>query len=368
MTKSGAGPSHGAPVKRRTLLRGLGVASAAAAATVAAQTITAQPAAAYPAGGDLIYVPDYCTGSGTGGSPWISSDGTAGLAGAIAAFSDTARTVYLPAGVYATSGNRTLDFNTLWTSTQKTLATERFALRGNGAQVLINGGTPLTGGGAGLAFTYSAAGGCFFWEFSGIEFVGNVDDSLVHIGSLSTLNFAFNSCIFDLVCNNKYIAPDSVARSRGITLRWPLESRINLVSAAASGYGAVLELMEFCTVKGSFSNGLKPSGTAIYDNALGLYLLNCASNSFTSVNLENCYDCVQLVGETRGNVFTCFETTNCDNRGWVLDNSYISTDVTNKNVITFLNRRGVIQGTGLPQTTFSAGSNQSLVPLQFQYP
>lgn len=351
---------------RRMMMGSLGAATALGV-TNAIGPLSASPAHAADADSDRVYVPDHCTGSGTLASPWVSSDGTAGLASAISAATEVKRTVYLPGGYYATSGAVDLDFSTLWTSAQRASFAENFKIIGNNAKVFVNGGSSLRNSGDGVTLRDSGGGGVFFWEISGIHFEGNVDASLLHIGSTSTVPaWALNSCVIKLKVNNTYVALDNQPRARGITLRFALESSIDLVAAAAQGYGAVLELVEFSTIKGSFSNG-QPSATQAYDNGLGLYLLNCASNAFTSVNLEVCYNGAQFVGDTRGNVFTVLETTNCDNRGWLLDNSYITTSVTNLNVITFLNRRPTLQGTAA-QTKLSSGSNASWIPIQFEYP
>lgn len=353
-------------LSRRAVMGSLGVAAALGVASIAVPS-NVSPAMAADANTDRVYVPDYCTGSGTQASPWVSSDGTAGLAAAISAATAVKRTVYLPGGYYATSGAVDLNFSTLWTSTQRALFSENFKIVGNNAKVMVNGGSNLRSAGSGITVRDSAGGGVFFWEISGIHFEGNVDSSLLHLGSTATIaDWALNSCVIKLKMNNKYVASDNQPRARGITLRFALESQIDLVSTAAQGYGAVLELVEFSTIKGSFSNG-QPTATQAYDNGLGLYLLNCASNAFTSVNLEVCYNGAQFVGDTRGNVFTVLETTNCDNRGWLLDNTYITTAVTNKNVITFLNRRPTLQGTAT-QTKLSTGSNSSWLPIQFEYP
>ena len=175
---------------------------------------------------------------------------------------------------------------------------------------------------------------------------------MVRIGNYDANSMAFNSCKFDLLINNGYQDQNSNGiTARGIILTRVLQSNINLVATCARGYAAVLDTCEFNTISGSFSNAqVNGSGNSIYKDGYGLWLNNLVSNSFITLNLEVCYNGINFVGNTYGNVFTSVISNNMDKNGYVFN--VLAQNDNTKNRIVFAVVRTAIQQDGTYPTLY----------------
>jgi len=202
-----------------------------------------------------------------------------------------------------------------------------------------------------------AQNAAFYWEFSGLSFIGASDNDLVAFGNRDDPDeVPFNSCIFDLIINNGHRVNESPTSARGdavgIRIVRALQSRLNLVAACAQGTAAYFQVMEFSTVAGSFSNAdaLDPSsksGHRVTTNGLGIHLQQCSSNTFLALNCEVAFSCIQLEASSYGNAFSTMDVTNCDQRGTVIiPECNVLSGQGKMNVMKFLNVRGSRQGAG----------------------
>ena len=241
----------------------------------------------------------------------------------------------------------------------------------------------------------------FFWEFSGLNIKGDCMTALVQLGGADVEETPWNSCEFHFAVNNGCMLGATSAvtgPARGVVIRRALESSIYLVATCAKGIGAVLESCEFCIIRGSFSNaelraesGLRmnatacqliedgqsdlassderekegsavgarddlngsfhqvhaPSGFAVTNGSIGLFMRDCCSNCCLSVNFEVAFLGVRLVGSCRGNVFNSVISNNCDSRGTIVnDDDCCEMESTASNLLQCVVRREVRQGGG----------------------
>jgi hypothetical protein len=190
---------------------------------------------------------------------------------------------------------------------------------------------------------------------------------LVQLGGADVEETPWNSCEFHFAVNNGCMtdaASSVTGPCRGAVIRRALESSIYLVATCAKGIAAVLESCEFCTIRGSFSNAeVKapevPSGHAVTNGGVGLFMRDCCSNCCLSVNFEVAFMGVRLVGSCRGNVFNSIISNNCDERGAIInDDDCAEMEATASNLLQCIVRREVRQGNGKVQTI---GGNPSKV-------
>lgn len=276
----------------------------------------------------VVMVHKFCTlGDGTKTNPWRSSDGSAGIKGALKLLTPNKRTLYFRSGYYSTTGNQTIDFsvelpnltNADW---KEAFQREGIEFTGGNATIFINSRNALTSGNPGLLFRWPNVD-IFYWKFKGLAFYGNVNAALVQWG-ISDADFPLNGVDFDIIANNGYVPANyqtTASPSTAVTIYRPLDSRMHLVAVSATGAGAFLSQAVFCTISGAFSNTNIPPTNEIYPLSYGIKLLNCMSNTFTHIDLEVAYNGIKLDQWTIQNTFSAIWVGNCDKNGYVFDNS-----------------------------------------------
>ena len=172
----------------------------------------------------------------------------------------------------------------------------------------------------------------FYWKIAGLSIGGDVDNELVRLGAFDEETTAWNSCHFDLICNNGYYEQSLNGKKSpavGIVVMRALETECNIVAAARHGIGAIFEYLEFSTVKGSFSNGFEETTTKICGPGNAITLNKCVANTFLSMNLEMSYNGL-ILNNSYGNVFNTVISNNQDNRGTtIIDNTNNKSDEDN---------------------------------------
>jgi len=286
-----------------------------------------------------VFVNQYCnSGDGTILNPWKSSDSSAGIKEALKNLSPTKRVLYFTPGYYATTGAVTIDFSKLLPNLSNTYWNQAFtgagiSFIGNGAVIYINGGATLTGGKPGVYFAWKGAN-LFYWKFTGLQFFGVVDTSVIQWGDVNAPGPYLNAFDFDIVANNGYVNSNyssAVSPACAIKIFEPLESRMHLVGVSATGSGVELVNATFCTINGAFSNTIIPNTNTIYPNSYGLNLINCQSNTISHVDFEVAYNGVKFDQWSIQNTFSAVFVSQCDSNGATFDNS---TQVTSgKNLI-----------------------------------
>lgn len=284
-----------------------------------------------------VFVHKFCEiGDGTFYNPWRSIDSSAGIKQALKKLSPTKRILYFKPGYYATSGNVIIDFEKELPNLSDPLWRTAFAgngleFQGHGAAIYVNGGAPLLNQLPGLLFNWPNHH-AFYWKFIGLQFYGVVDNPVVQFGK--SYEFPFNGCEFDIVGNNGYVYPEYLIKespASAMKICWALESKLHLVAVSATGSGAILETATFCTIQGAFSNTIIPGTNTIYPNSFGLNLINCQSNTFTSMDLEIAYSGIKFDQWSIQNTFSAIFVSQGDSTGATFDNSK---QVTNgKNVV-----------------------------------
>lgn len=295
----------------------------------------------------MVFVHKFCElGDGTFYNPWRSKDSSAGIKQALKSLTPTKRILYFKPGYYATSGNVTIDFEKCLPNLQDPLWRTAFSgcgleFQGHGAAIYVNGGAPLLNQKPGILFNWPGHH-AFYWKFTGLQFYGVVDNSVVQFGN--SYDFPFNGCVFDIVGNNGYVFPEYQSKespSSAIRICWPLESNLHLVAVSATGSGAILETASFCTISSAFSNTIIPNTNTLYNNSFGLKLINAQSNTFTSMDLEIAYTGIKLEQWSIQNTFSAIFVSLCDSLGATFDNSQ---QVTNgKNIVLSIRSGPTIQ-------------------------
>ena len=319
-----------------------------------------------------VFVHKYCTiGDGTITNPWKSNDSSAGIKDALRHLSPTCRIIYFKPGYYATTGNQEIDFskylpnlsNTYWK-----LAFSGYGIefQGHGAAIYVNGGASLTGKKPGLLFSWPGTH-VFYWKFTGLQFYGNVDTSLVQWGGTSTPGLYLNGCDFDIAADNGYVPTkylSTPSSACAIKIFEPLESRLHLVGVCAAGSGVVLDVATFCTISGAFSNTIIPNTNTIYPFSYGLNLINCQSNNFTHMDLEIAYNGIKFDQWSIQNTFSAIFVSQCDSNGATFDNSTQATK--GKNIILSI-RSGPTVNTPtktMPQKLYTSKSDSTKIKVE----
>ncbi len=319
-----------------------------------------------------VLVHKFCqSGDGTFYNPWKSNDSSAGIKEALKQLTPTKRVVFFRSGYYATTGNCVIDFEKELPNLTDPLWRVAFSgygieFRGHNSAIYVNGGAPLNNNLPGILFNWKNAH-AFFWKFTGLQFYGVVDNSLVQWGR--SYEFPLNGFEFDIIANNGYVFPDYLNKespSSAIKICWPLESRLHLVAVSATGSGAILETASFCTINGAFSNTIIPGTNSIYSNSYGLNLINAQSNTFTSMDLEVAFNGIKFDSWSIQNTFSAIFVANCDSLGATFDNS---TQATNgKNLVLSMRSGPTIQEPSktIVQKLFSSGSDSTKIQI-FNY-
>jgi hypothetical protein len=209
----------------------------------------------------------------------------------------------------------------------------------------------------------------FFWEFTGLNFKGNVNATLAQFGGTTVEDSPWNSCVFDIAVNNHYSGISTsheAGNARGVVLKRVLQSRVELVAACHSGTACVMDECEFCTINGSFSNGEvvdpdAPRGVAVSPHAIGLHLKNCTGNGSTCINFEVAYEGLRIEGRSRGNAFSSMMANNCDARGCVINDDLTENGM--HNMVQCVVRRWSRQQDGVWQPLFSPRSRGGIAVL-----
>lgn len=328
------------------------------------KTTIISPAVASSADTSLgyVYVSDYCTGDGTISNPWVSADSSAGIKAALQQLTPTTPVVYFRSGFYATQGNLTIDFSKdlpNLTNTDWETAFQRFGIEfiGSNANIYVNGGAPLTTGQPGILFDWPNTD-VFYWKFTGLGFLGNVNAALVQWG-VNENDFPLNGVDFNITGNNGYVPAGYLKQpssSTAMTIYRPLESQMQLVAVSATGVGAYLGQAAFCTISGAFSNSVIPGTNNIYPNSYALKLTDCQSNNITSADLEVAHNGIWLDSYTFQNTFSALFVANCDSSGAVFDNS---TQAGGKNVVISIRNGPTLNGGEIIQHLFTPLSDST---------
>ena len=297
---------------------------------------------------DQIDISTLCqSGNGTKANNWIITEEI--LYKAIHLLSDTVRSIYFPSGYYYSSSPIHIDFGTILSSD----SVIRTGLRIYGHYAIWNFADNISNQPSlHIEWLNNATNppqiSLFYWEFTGIDIRGIAAFELVKIGCIDINACPLNSFIIDLVVANAWHSANNqnfTSPAIGIRLIRALQSKIKLVATCVQGTALYLDNGQFNEIFGSFSNGLTQNGKSIYLAGICMYFENAVSNSFSSINIENCYDGIWFVDYSYGNVFNSLISNNEDNRGYVLtllDPKY--SNITN--VIEFLTIRTSIQGDG----------------------
>ena len=308
---------------------------------------------------DSVSVAELCEGEGTRDNKWVLTQEL--LENAIKDnFSTNLKTLYFRQGEYTTNGQPIkIDFGKIYADNHDEMLNQiNTGVHFVGNYAVIDCGKQRGNGAPGFWILWDNGKGdsvadhvnlgqtaLFYWKFNGFQFTGDVDNDLLRLGDIDNTETTFwNSCEFDLICNNGYNDSSMYGKespARGCALASALESHINLVSAANHGTGALLKKIEFSTIKGSFSNGFDDTRKNIPVGARALELNECVSNTFLSVNLEMSYDGIKMLNYTSSNVFNTVISNNQDKRGTVI---IYGDDSVTKNKFISLNIRDGING------------------------
>ena len=314
-------------------------------------------------------------GSGTLQDPWILTE--AELQARVRCLSWTRKILYFRSGIFFCPEPININFGELFLLPEHIqMLREGVCWRGEARGSVIQFGRHVNLGRPLFRVWWSRPVGTakefqvplFFWEFTGLNFKGECNHTLVEFGGADIEETPWNSCEFRLAANNGYREGDEnvTGPARGIVIRRALESMINLVATCAKGIAAVLDCCEFCTLRGSYSNAEEqwpaaPSGHRIISAGIGLYMNDCCSNTGLTVNFEVAFTGLRLVGSCRGNVFSSIISNNCDLRGTVINDSDCGhVDESANNLIQCLVRREVRQGGNVCQ---EIGANPSKVAI-----
>lgn len=313
---------------------------------------------------DHVDVAALCVeGNGTAANPWRLLEA---FRQALRLLTETRKTVYFRSGCYRLPSNLEINFGDYLRNdgdVKNSPFRRGVSFVGAFAEIEIENGD------SGVRFLWRGVS-VFYWRFIGIRFHGRVRTDLVRFGAGNDDPDVcpWNSCEFDLVADNDWMpsstGPPDGCPSRGLTIIRALESRLNIAAVSRYGFACLLNQAEFCQIKGTFSNSEQTAHTGTQFPGTGLYLVNCSSNNFSVVNLEVCYNGMELHGRTRGNVFNCICTTNCHPSGYVI--AHVP-DRKHRNTVLFLNRRAQsIPGRGVQQL-FPSSINADHVRIMDQH-